>query len=59
MLNVYYRPNEGSYFQYGDYFKNRYEDSWITDPFAKEMIRDVDKSEVLGGGVIDSRFSGK
>ena len=36
------------------YFKNSYEDSWITDDFAKRAILDVDKSVVLGNGVIDS-----
>ena len=41
------------------YFKNTYEDSWITDEFAKEMILDVDKSEVLGNAVIDSPVLGK
>lgn len=41
------------------YFKNVYEDSWITDPFSKEMILDVDKSTVLGNGVIDSPVLGK
>ncbi len=41
------------------YFKNVYEDSWITDPMAKEMILDIDKSAVLGGAVIDSPVLGK
>lgn len=59
MLNVYYGPMKEAIFNTAIYFKNRYEDSWITDPFAKEMIRDVDKSEVLGGGVIDSPVLGK
>ncbi len=41
------------------YFKNTYEDSWITNAFAKEMILDVDKSTVLGNAVIDSPVLGK
>ncbi len=36
-----------------------YEDSWIVDPFVKEMIWDVDKSTVLDSGVIDSPVLGK
>ena len=41
------------------YFKNAYEDAWIIDPFAKEMIYDVDKSTVLDSAVIDSPVMGK
>ena len=41
------------------YFKNAYEDAWITDPVAKEMILDVDKSIVLDSAVIDSPILGK
>lgn len=41
------------------YFKNVYEDSWITDPVAKEMIFDIDKSAVLESTVIDSPVMGK
>ena len=41
------------------YFKYDYEDSWIVDPFVKEMIQDVDQSTVLDSGVIDSPVLGK
>ena len=41
------------------YFKNTYEDSWITDEFAKKMILDIDNSTVLGNAVIDSPVLGK
>ena len=41
------------------YFKNDYEDEWIVDPLVKEMIRDVDRSEVMYSGVIDSPVLGK
>ncbi len=41
------------------YFKNVYEDEWITDPVAREMILDVDKSIVLDNAVIDSPVMGK
>ena len=27
------------------YFKNVYEDSWITEPFAKEMILEIGKTQ--------------
>ena len=41
------------------YFKNVYEDCWITDPFTKAMIQDIDQSTVLGSAVIDSPVLGK
>ena len=41
------------------YFKNVYEDEWITNSVAREMILDVDKSIVLDGAVIDSPVMGK
>ena len=41
------------------YFKNAYEDTWITDPVAREMILDIDKSVVLDSAVIDSPVMGK
>lgn len=41
------------------YFKNVYEDEWVTDPVAREMILDVDKSIVLDSAVIDSPVMGK
>lgn len=59
MLNIYYGKMPEAIFNTAVYFKNVYEDSWITDPFAKEMILDVDKSIVLGNAVIDSPVLGK
>ncbi|MCI6017540.1 MAG: DUF4869 domain-containing protein [Clostridiales bacterium] len=59
MLRVYYGNMPGAIFNTSVYFKNAYEDSWITDPVAKEMILDIDKSTVLGSAVIDSPVLGK
>ena len=41
------------------FFKNSYDDAWIVDDFSRQMIKDVDKSEVMGTGVIDSPVLGK
>ncbi len=49
----------GAVFNTAVYFKNAYEDEWITDPVAREMILDVDKSIVLDSAVIDSPVMGK
>lgn len=59
MLNIYYGRMPKAIFNTSVYFKNAYEDAWITDPVAKEMILDVDKSTVLDGAVIDSPVMGK
>ncbi|MBD5548908.1 MAG: DUF4869 domain-containing protein [Lachnospiraceae bacterium] len=59
MLNIYYGNMPEAIFNTAVYFKNVYEDEWITDPIAREMILDVDKSVVLDGAVIDSPVMGK
>lgn len=59
MLNIYYGNMPEAIFNTSVYFKNAYEDCWITDPIAKKMILDVDKSIVLDNAVIDSPVMGK
>lgn len=59
MLNVFYGNMPEAVFNTSVYFKNVYEDAWITDPVAKEMILDIDKSTVLDSAVIDSPVLGK
>lgn len=59
MLNIYYGDMKNAVYNTAAYFKYDYEDEWIIDPFVKEMIRDVDSSEVLDSGVIDSPVLGK
>lgn len=59
MLNIYYGNMKETVYNTAAYFKYDYEDSWIVDPFVKEMIQDVDQSTVLDSGVIDSPVLGK
>ena len=59
MLNIFYGDMKEAVYNTASYFKYDYEDDWITDPFAKEMIQDVDQSIVLDSGVIDSPVLGK
>ena len=59
MLNVFFGNMPEAVYNTAVFFKNDYEDEWIVDPFVKEMIRDVDRSEVLDSGVIDSPVLGK
>ena len=58
MLNIYYGDMDDAVYNTASYFKYDYEDEWITDDFVKEMIRDVDHSEVLSSGVVDSPVLG-
>ena len=59
MLNIFYGDMKEAVYNTAAYFKYDYEDSWIIDPFVKEMILDVDQSVVLDSGVIDSPVLGK
>lgn len=59
MLNIFYGDMPEAIYNTAVYFKNVYEDGWITAPIAKEMILDIDKSIVLDGAVIDSPVMGK
>ena len=59
MLNVYYGKMPEAVFNTAVYFKNAYEDEWITDSVARDMILDIDKAIVLDSAVIDSPVMGK
>lgn len=59
MLNVFFGDMPEAIYSTAVFFKNDYEDSWIVDPFVREMILDVDQSTVLDSGVIDSPVLGK
>ena len=59
MLNIFFGNMPEAVYNTAVFFKNDYEDEWITDPFVIEMIRDIDHSEVIDNGVIDSPVLGK
>ena len=53
MLKVFIGKKQGEF--YGpSYFKFNYEQEWLEDSLVKEMIKDVDKSEYVGGDLIQS-----
>ena len=58
MLSVFYGDMPEAIYDPVVYFKNTYTDEWITDELSKEMIRDVDRSIVIGPRVIDSPVLG-
>ncbi|MDY2628044.1 MAG: DUF4869 domain-containing protein [Lachnospiraceae bacterium] len=58
MLNIYFGDMPEAIYNTSVYFKNVYEDEWITDEFSKAMIKDIDKSSVIGPRIIDSPVLG-
>ena len=58
MLNIFYGPMPEAIYDTAVYFKNTYSDHWIAAPLAVEMIRDVDRSKVIGSQIIESPVLG-
>lgn len=58
MLRVWFGEHEGAIYNTSIFFKNTYQDKWITDEFARKVIADIDKSEVIGGQLIRSPVLG-
>ena len=58
MLNIVFGNVKNSVYHPPTYFDNVYRDEWITDPFSVNVIKDVDKSDVIGAHVVDSPFLG-
>ena len=47
MLSIYLGQMEEAIYYPPAYFNNTYDDEWITDPLTVEMIKDVDKTEII------------
>lgn len=58
MLNIIFGEANGSIFNTELYFKRNKEDEWLMQPLVRDMILDVDKSEVIAPGVIKSPIFG-
>ncbi|MBP3238331.1 MAG: DUF4869 domain-containing protein [Lachnospiraceae bacterium] len=58
MLKIFFGDMPEAIYNTEVYFKNVYDDSWITDDFAREVIKKVDKSEVLDSQAIKSPVLG-
>lgn len=58
MLNIYLGDYKDEIYNPPLYFINQYEDEWLTTDLAKKMIKDVDKSEVVGPHLIQSPVLG-
>ena len=58
MLSIYLGNMDEAIYHPPTYFDNRYEDEWITNELSVKMIKDVDKSTVIGEHLIDSPILG-
>lgn len=60
MLSIYYGTYNGSnYVDNPDlYFDNTYEDAWLEAYQSKEMVRDIDKSDLVGPNLVISPVLG-
>ena len=59
MLRVRFGDRDSVIYNTSVYFKNRYEDSWLIDEFAKTVIKDIERSEVLDAHTIQSPVLGQ
>lgn len=59
MLKIRFGDMKDTIYNTEVYFKNTYSDDWISDPFAKQIIEDIDKSHVISGNLIESPYLGK
>lgn len=58
MLKIIFGDVENAVYHPPTYFDNRYEDEWITAPLSVAMIKDIDKSDVVGTHLIQSPVLG-
>ncbi|MBR3023197.1 MAG: DUF4869 domain-containing protein [Oscillospiraceae bacterium] len=58
MLKIFFGEMENAVYNTSLYFKNRFNPRWMEDERTVKMIKDVDKSEVLGNGAVSSPVMG-
>ena len=58
MLSVFFGEMPEAVYNTNVYFQNQYKDRWITKPLSREMILDIDKSEVVSENLIQSPVLG-
>jgi hypothetical protein len=58
MLNIYYGNMPDAIYNTAVFFKNTYQDTWITNELSRKMILDIDKSEVIDANLIKSPVLG-
>jgi hypothetical protein len=58
MLKIIFGDVEEAVYHPPTYFDNRYEDEWITASLSVQMIKDIDKSDVVSAHLIQSPVLG-
>ena len=58
MLSIFFGDMPEAIYNTNVYFQNQYRDDWLTKHLSKEIILDVDKSEVVSANLIDSPVLG-
>lgn len=58
MLSIYWGDMPEAIYNTSVYFQNQYVDRWITSELSKQMIRDIDHSEVISAHLIESPVLG-
>lgn len=58
VLKVFFGNMPEAVYNTSLYFDNTYLDGWITDSFAKKVIRAIDKAKVLGAHAVESKALG-
>ncbi len=59
MLTIIYGDVKNSIYNTNVYFKNTYEPEWLETELAKQMIKDIDGSDVVSGECINSPVLGQ
>lgn len=58
MLNILFGDTDNVIYNTSAYFKNDFMPQWLSDPFVKEMVADVDSSEIISNGAVSSPVLG-
>ena len=58
MLKISFGQMPDTIFNTASFFSNTFQKTWLDDPFVCRMIKDVDKSVVIGDYLIKSRALG-
>ena len=58
MLNILFREDEREIRYTDSYFNNNYQDEWLDDELVKQIIKDIDQSDVLNAQIVISPVLG-
>lgn len=58
MLHIFFGEMPEAIYNTEVYFQNQYQDRWLTKPLSKEIILDIDKSQVISANLIESPVLG-